>query len=97
MAQKFVEINKMRMFDFSPVTVQYHHARILPTRQWMLRDQFPRQFVVVIRQARTHSQFLIFSRSEHLFCHSERSRGISNYSRRTNLEMSQLCSTLQSA
>ena len=59
----------MRVFDFPPVTVQHHHARILPTEQWMLRDQFPRQLVVVIRQPRTHSQFLIpiFSRSSILF------------------------------
>jgi hypothetical protein len=64
-AQEFFEINEMGMFDFLLVAMQHHHSGSFPTRQWMLRDQFPRQFVVVIFQPRTHSRFLVptFSRS----------------------------------
>ena len=47
-AQKLFEINKMRMFDFLPVAMHHHHARIFSLRQRMLRNQFPGQLVIVI-------------------------------------------------
>jgi uracil-DNA glycosylase family 4 len=43
------------MFDFLLLAMQYHHAGILPTRQWVLWDQRTRQVVIVVAQARTHT------------------------------------------
>ena len=45
----------MRMFDFLPVAMHHHHARIFSLRQRMLRNQFPGQLVIVIIQPRTHA------------------------------------------
>src|SRR5436190_4375774 len=76
LAKKFFQISKTCMFDSFPLTMQDHHARIFSPFRRMLRDQFPRQIVLVVAQARAHVQINGFIAHEQIgYREGNRQRG----------------------